>query len=507
MFETAELGRTLDKDTFDKRAKTLRTELLALQERLKSAPFSVLLLVNGVDGAHKGDVVNVLHEWLDPRFLVTQTFGASTEEERTRPRWWRFWRTLPPKGRIAVLFGSWYTDPILERVHKQIDKGAFELELSRIQATERMLVQDGTLILKLWFHLSKKQQQKKFDDWSKSKDTRWRVTKDDRAHQKHYDRFREVSERALYETNTGEAPWHLIEGWDARYAKLTAGETLARVLKERLDAVIPPVSVSEPKPHKSAKKSAAAAAPSEAHAETLAENHANILDTLDMKAKVSDAKYEDMLPGLQGALNRVSRRMRKDGRSAIVVFEGWDAAGKGGAIRRITPALDARDYAVIPVAAPTDEERARHYLWRFWRHVPSDGRFTIFDRSWYGRVLVERVEGFAQPHEWQRSYNEIVEMEEQLADHGCTVVKFWLHISEDEQMKRFKEREKTKWKQFKIGPDDWRNRAKWVEYTRAVHDLVGFTSTRNAPWKLVSANDKRHARVEILKHLVERLGG
>ena len=496
MFETAELGRTVDKKTFDARAKALRTELLALQERLKAAPFSVLLLVNGVDGAHKGDVVNVLHEWLDPRFLVTHAFGPPTDEERARPRWWRFWRTLPPRGRIAVLFGSWYTDPILERVHKDIDKGAFELELARIQSTERMLVQDGTLIVKMWFHLSKKQQQKKFDAWSSKKDTRWRVTAQDRAHQKSYDRFREVSERALYETNTGEAPWHIIEGWDERYAKLTAGEVLAKALRARLEAEESRAPTSTP----TAKKGARTAPP-------LLENTANILDTLDMKAKLSDARYDDALPGLQSDLNRASRRMKKDGRSAVIVFEGWDAAGKGGAIRRITSALDARDYTDIPVAAPTDEERARHYLWRFWRHVPGDGRFTIFDRSWYGRVLVERVEGFARPDEWQRAYNEIVEMEEQLAERGCTVVKVWLHISQDEQIKRFKEREKTSWKQFKIGPEDYRNRAKWDAYVHAVHDMVGFTSTRRAPWQLIAADDKRHARVAILEHLIDRLDG
>jgi polyphosphate:AMP phosphotransferase len=502
MFETAELGRTLDKTTFERRARQLRTELLTVQERLKNAPLSVLLLVNGVDGAGKGDVVNVLHEWLDPRFLSSHAFGPANDDERSRPRWWRFWRVLPPQGRIAVLFGSWYTEPILDRVRKRVGKGEFFLELARIQATERMLADDGAVIVKLWFHLSKKQQREKFDAWKDKKEIRWRVSKQDEKNHAAYDRFRVVSERALYETNTGICPWHVVEGWDARYAKVRAGEVLLAALQERLARIDAASSASSAS---TATAKPVRAAASVKGAPIPATKHANILDSVDLTQKLSDAQYDKRLLLLQGALHRTVERMKAAKRSAVVVFEGWDAAGKGGAIRRLTAALDSRDYQVVPVAAPTDEERARHYLWRFWRHVPANGHLTIFDRSWYGRVLVERVEGFARPEEWQRAYNEITEMEEQLAENGTAVVKLWLHVSLDEQMKRFKERENIRYKKFKIGPDDYRNRAKWQGYVEAVHDMVGATSTEAAPWHLVAANDKRHARIAVLQHVIERL--
>ena len=189
----------------------------------------------------------------------------------------------------------------------------------------------------------------------------------------------------------------------------------------------------------------------------------------------------------------------------ILALEGWDAAGKGGAIRRVTHALDARMYRVIPIAAPTDEERAHHYLWRFWRHLPRLGRITIYDRTWYGRVLVERAEGFASEAEWMRAYKEINEFEEQLTEHGIVLVKYWLHISADEQLERFKERETAPWKQYKITPEDYRNREKMNLYEQAASDMIARTSTEFSPWTLVEANDKRYARIKVLRTLCDRL--
>jgi len=183
----------------------------------------------------------------------------------------------------------------------------------------------------------------------------------------------------------------------------------------------------------------------------------------------------------------------------VAVFEGWDAAGKGSAIRRVTQAIDPRLYRLVQIAAPTQEEAAQHYLWRFWRQLRRDGRATFFDRSWYGRVLVERVEHLARPDEWHRAYSEINQFEKQLHDHGCIILKFWIHISADEQIKRFKAREEQPHKRYKITDDDWRNREKWHDYELAVDQMVSRTSTHHAPWTLVSGNDKRYARVQILK--------
>jgi polyphosphate kinase 2 (PPK2 family) len=230
-----------------------------------------------------------------------------------------------------------------------------------------------------------------------------------------------------------------------------------------------------------------------------------ILSSIDLSAHVDKEAYERELLHLQGRLNRLSRKAQKVGATLLCVFEGPDAAGKGGAIRRITRALDARFYRVIPIAAPTDEERARHYLWRFWRHLPKRGRMVIFDRSWYGRVLVERVEGFASAEDWGRAYNEISEFEELLTEWGIGLVKFWLHIDQAEQERRFRERETTSYKEFKITQEDYRNREKWPLYELAVHEMVERTSNAAAPWTLVAANDKRHARLTVLRTTCDAL--
>ena len=308
----------------------------------------------------------------------------------------------------------------------------------------------------------------------------------DWKHFKLYDKFRRVSERALRATSTGEAPWLVIEGTDKRYRSLTAARDLLDRITQRLDGTAPPAPAKKPA--------------------RLKRDPHTILDTLDLSQQLTDKKYERDLERLQGRLNGLWRQAKADGRSAVLVFEGWDAAGKGGAIRRITPALDARDYQVISVAAPTDEEKARHYLWRFWRHLSRAGRATIFDRSWYGRVLVERVEGFAREEEWRRAYAEINHFEEQLAEHGIVLLKYWLHINADEQLRRFKEREGIAFKQYKITDEDYRNRAKTPDYELAANEMVERTDTEYAPWVLVEANDKRYARIKILRTLCAVLG-
>jgi polyphosphate:AMP phosphotransferase len=470
MFETAELNRKISKEEFDAEEPKLRTALLAAQERLKEADFSVILVIGGVDGAGKGETVNLLHEWMDARWMDTHAFGPPSDEERERPPYWRFWRVLPAKGRIGVFFGSWYTDPIVHRAFGETKKAEFDAALQRINGFEKMLVDDGTLVIKWWFHLSEKAQAKRLKSLEKDPATRWRVTKTDWKHFKMYDKFRRASERALRETSTGEAPWTVIEGTDHRYRSLTAARDLLERLTARLDA--------GPRPR--------AAPPARVE-----RDHKTILDTLDLAKKLTDAKYDRELEHWQGRLNLLWREAKEHGRSAVLVFEGWDAAGKGGAIRRITPALDARDYHVIAIAAPTDEEKARHYLWRFWRHVPRARRMAIFDRSWYGRVLVERVEGFAREEEWRRAYNEINLFEEQLAEHGVVLIKYWLHIDAAEQLRRFQERE--------------HNREKMNEYELAANEMMERTNTEYAPWVLVEANDKKYARIKILKTLCGRL--
>jgi AMP-polyphosphate phosphotransferase len=482
MFETAELGRKTSKEAYESALPELRTALLKAQAELEQQRFSVIVLVNGVGG--RGETVNVLNEWLDARYLLTEAWSPPNEEEREHPEFWRYWMSLPRAGRIGIFLGSWYTQPILDRVHEKRQPAEFEHALSRIAAFERTLSDEGTLLVKLWLHLSKKDQKRRLKALESSPDTRFHVNKQDWKDLEKYDEFRRISTQALRETSTGENPWTLIEATDARYRNLAVGRALLSALERRLRgktperSVIPEATIADP---------------------------VTILDTLDLTRRLSKDDYLKRIPELQARIAKLAQKLARKRRSAIVVFEGPDAAGKGGAIRRMTWALDARQYRVIPIGAPTDEERAHHYLWRFWRHLPRRGRITIYDRSWYGRVLVERVEGLASEEAWMRAYREINEFERELIDDGIVLVKFWLQVSPAEQLRRFEEREREPWKQHKISAEDYRNRRKANLYEAAASDMIARNGTEYAPFELVAADDKHYARVEVLDRLCRRL--
>jgi polyphosphate:AMP phosphotransferase len=493
VFEAAELGRAIPKDEYKKQEPPLREELLDAQQRLRDARFPVIVVFAGVDGAGKGETVNLLNAWLDPRWVVTQAFGQPSDEEQERPEYWRYWRALPPRGRIGLYLSSWYSRPVLDRVNRRVKVSEFEQQLTRIVDFERTLAEDGALILKFWMHLDKAGQKKRLTKLEKDPLTRWRVTKVDWKHWGMYDRFVDAAERMMRATSRADAPWIIVEGADANYRNLTVGTTIRDAIRQRL----------EPGP---VKRGAAEAAGGRAiQRGEPSRTPTTILGHLDMSQVIAKARFDEQLERYQGRLNGLHRKAAARGMSAVLVFEGWDAAGKGGAIRRLTAALEARHYRVIPIAAPTDEERAHHYLWRFWRHLSRAGRVTIFDRSWYGRVLVERVEGFATEREWTRAYAEINQFEEQLVDHGIVLVKYWLHITKDEQLRRFKERQRISWKRWKITDEDWRNREKWAPYELAVNEMIERTSTRPAPWTLVEGNDKAFARIKVLRTACEAL--
>lgn len=490
MFEVAELGHTLSKKAYNERVPALRTELLTVQEALKRADFPVIILVSGVDGAGKGETVNLLNEWFDPRYVRTFAFGEMTDEERERPEYWRFWRSLPAKGSIGLYIGSWYSHPIAQRVSGEFNDTELDGQLLHINTFEKALVDDGALIIKFWLHLSRDAQKQRLKKLESNPATAWRVSKLDKKHLKHYDEFRSIAERTLRDTSTGEAPWIIVEGTDPHYRGITIGQHILNRIRSRLQH---------------AEHSNPNIPPATSEALPVLTRPLTLLSHLDMSKSLSKKAYREELEKYQYRLNRLARHVYKKRICSIIVLEGWDAAGKGGIIRRIIPALDARDYQVIPIAAPTDEERAHHYLWRFWRHIPRAGKVTIYDRSWYGRVLVERVEGYARPEEWMRAYAEINDFEEQLTDHGTVLLKFWLHIDRDEQLRRFKEREKIAYKQYKITEEDYRNREKWDDYEHAVNDMVERTSTEYAPWTLIEGNDKRYARIKALKTYCERM--
>lgn len=489
MFEAAELGHTIDKATYKREVPPLREALLAAQYALLAkADFPVIILISGVDGAGKGETVNVLNEWMDPRHIQTHAFAEPTREEHERPRLWRYWNVLPPKGRIGIFFRSWYSGPISVALHdKKARNSELDQEMERIVRFEKMLADEGALILKFWLHLSKDRQRSRLKALEKDPATRWRISGRDWKNFKIYDRFRKVAEHALRQTSIPEAPWTIVEGADPRYRYMAVGKAILQALQARL------ALQREGKPAMSA-------------APVLPKlDQVSVLSRLDLSKKIGKKAYEAELERYQGALNLLTRKAAFANISVICVFEGADAAGKGSTIRRITGALDARYYRVIPTAAPTEEERAQPYLWRFWRHLPRRGHVAIFDRSWYGRVLVERVEGFCSAADWLRAYGEIIDFEEQLVRSRAVVVKFWLQISKDEQLRRFREREQTSFKNFKITADDWRNREKWEDYEVAVCDMIERTSTEIAPWTLVAADNKPYARITVLKTLCQAI--
>ncbi|TSA44199.1 MAG: polyphosphate:AMP phosphotransferase [Deltaproteobacteria bacterium] len=485
MFESAELGQKIDKETYDREVPNLRDDLLNAQYDLsQQRRFPVIIVVGGVDGAGKSETVNLLNEWMDPRHIQTHAFPDPSDEERERPYMWRFWRALPPRGKIGILFGAWHSAPIVDRVLGRSKLAKLDQSIEEIIRFEKMLTDEGALILKFWFHLSKEQQKKRLKALEKDPKTRWRITETDWERFKSYDRFRKVSEYFIRQTSSTDARWIVVEGVDHRYRSLTVGRLLLNAMRERLA------------------KKPAARLPEKKHPVQPRVDGKDVLTSLVLTKSVSKEKYNREMETWQGRLNLLTRHPKFKELSVVFVFEGQDAAGKGGAIRRVMQALDARVYQGIPIAAPTEEERAQPYLWRFWRNLPRSGRFTIFDRSWYGRVLVERVEGFCSENDWMRAYSEINDFESQLVRNGTVLVKFWLQISKEEQLKRFREREKTSFKRFKITAEDWRNRQKWKQYHQAVCDMVDRTSTEIAPWTLVAANNKYDARIKVLRTIV-----
>jgi polyphosphate:AMP phosphotransferase len=484
MLKSAELGRALSKQEYDAAVTQLRTSLLKVQAEIEHAKFPVVVLLHGADGAGKSRTLNTLNEWLDARFLHIEAYESPNEQERERPEFWRYWMWQPRAGQIALFLGSWYTRPILDRVMTRRKDRRLEASLSRINAFERTLADDGTLLIKLWFHVSKKEQKQRLKAEARAPSTRFLVTKTNWRHHGHYDEFVAVTERVLRDTSAGYAPWTVIESSDDRYRNVTAGQAILERIQRHLAAR----RVSD--------------AP---HAQPEIADPVTLLDRLDLSLKTEKSVYLKRMAELQGELGALARKLKKKQRGAIFLFEGSDAAGKGGAIRRLVWSLDARQYRIIPISAPSDEERAHHYLWRFFRQLPPRGRITIYDRSWYGRVLVERVEGFASEDAYTRAYKEINDFEQELTRDGIILVKFWLQISPDEQLRRFQEREREPWKQHKITAEDYRNRQKSHQYEAAAAEMISRNSTEYAPFTLVEAEDKHYARIKVLEAVCERL--
>ena len=438
MFEAAELGSTISRDEYKKRLPALRESLLQVQRELRTtATSSAIVVLAGVDSAGRSETANLLNQWMDPRWIVTRAWREPSDEERERPDFWRYWRALPARGSIGLFINGWYGPPTRDRVDGQCGKAAFQSQLDRIATFERALAADGAIILKFFLYLDAKSQRQRLKALKKNPLTRWRVTEQALRGLELHGAITAAAEEMIRWTSIDVAPWHVVEGVDDYYRNFTVGTLLYDALRDGLDRV----TEDRPQVKADRRRRKAGADGAGSALEKVAEKY-TVLSALDMTQKIEKKRFRGMLAKQQGRLNLLQRQAVERGLSTVAVFEGWDAAGKGGAVRRVTAALDARDCRVIPIGAPTDEERAHHYLWRFWRHLPRAGHMTIFDRSWYGRVLVERVEQLATVEEYRRAYAEINDFEDQLVDHGILVVKFWLHITKDEQLRRFRERKR-----------------------------------------------------------------
>lgn len=485
MFESAEQKHEIDKPTFKAEEPKLREELLDAQfDLVEKQEFPVLIVLTGIDGAGKGAALARLYEWLDPHTLHTVAFDSPTDVERSRPPMWRYWLELPPKGDIGIFVGSWYHEPLTARVTGRNDDDALARHAASIENFEEMLANEGVLLLKFWLHLSEKDARRRLE--KALRDPRGHHVVEHRGWKATYAAAMQSVQTMLQQTSTGAAPWIVVPSSDPRYRDLTIGRVVLRAIRERLAQPKPAPATSVP-------------------AITPPLDHKTVLDGLDLTLTLDKDDYRKQLSDWQERLTDLTERKGFRDIAVACAFEGNDAAGKGGSIRRVTMALDPRRFRVNPIAAPTDEEKAQPYLWRFWRRLPAKGHVAIFDRSWYGRVLVERVEGFCSAADWLRAYGEINDFEEQLHAFGIVVVKYWLAISSDEQLRRFQAREDTPFKRYKITDEDWRNRKKLDAYAQAVNDMVDRTSTPHAPWTLVEAEDKKYARVKVLRTLCERI--
>jgi polyphosphate:AMP phosphotransferase len=501
MFQTAELGVSVSKSEYKERERALRGNLLDLQLRLRrEGGFPVIVDFAGVRGAGKGTSINLLNEWMDARWIVTHAYDEPSDEERERPRFWRFWRHLPPRGQIGLFLSGRYSRPLLDYVYGNIGQDAFKHQLDRINNFEKALADDGALVLKFWMHISKEVQRKRLEALEEDPLRSWRMSPLDWTHYEMYGRFIEAAEQIISFTNTGHAPWEIVEGEDHNYRSLRVGETLQLMLERQL--------TREP-----LRQKYLADLREQVHAQVIQRHQeqgtalagATIMEALDLSLSLDRKTYRRELAECRARLARLQAKAAERKVSTILVFEGLDAAGKGGVIRRITEALDARYYKVFPFAAPTDVENAHHYLWRFWNCIGRAGRIGIFDRSWYGRVLVERIERFAGDDEWRRAFAEINDFEDQLIEHGIVLLKFWLHISKEEQLRRFREREETPWKRWKLSDEDWRNREHWDDYARAAHEMIQQTSVMKSPWILVESDDKSYARIKVMQEVCRAL--
>lgn len=484
MLDKINMKKEADKQTYDARMAHLEIRMGELQRECKRRGIPIMIVFEGFEASGKGTMINRMIRPLDPRGFKVYTMEKETEEDRMHAYLWRYNIKTPSKGRIHIFDRSWY---------QGLPEG--RISADEIRRFEKQFTDDGMLLVKFFLAITKKEQKKRLKALEKDDVTKWRVSKKDWENNKSYDACLAAYDDMLIATDVSEAPWTVVEAMDKKYAACK----IMTVLVNRMEEAIAAKTREE---EKKASENPASSGPERENEDDLQNG---VLQQIDLSRDITPEEYKEQKKKLQKKLGLLHNQMYLQRVPVILAFEGWDAGGKGGAIKRITQSIDPRGYEVVPVSAPNDLEKSHHYLWKFWNKFPKDGHMTIFDRTWYGRVLVERIEGFATGAEWKRAYSEINNMEAHLAKSGAVILKFWLHIDRDEQKKRFEQRQETPEKQWKITDEDWRNRAKWDEYEKAVDEMVIRTSTKDAPWHIIEANSKLYARIKVMQIVVDAL--
>lgn len=461
-----------------------REELVRQQQVIKEKKIPVFVLIEGWGAAGKGTLIGNLIKELDPRFFRVTKINAPNEEEMRKPFLWRYMETIPEAGKFVFLDSGWLDELASQEAGGSIDDSVLEKRMRQIRIFERQLKDNGYLVVKLFLQIPKEEQEARIEKLGGHKDTKWRVAEKDAMQVKKREKYEKAYDRILEATNTGYAPWNVIDAVDKKQALLQALHILTNQINQMAEnAKILPEILHKDYPLIKMPK----------------------LSEVPLNQEMGKEEYEVRLKELQKKLKRLHNKIYRKKIPVIIAYEGWDAAGKGGNIKRLAGALDPRGYEVHPIASPEPHEKARHYLWRFYHRLPKDGHIAIFDRTWYGRVMVERIEGFCSENDWKRAYNEINEFEQELSDWGAIVLKFWVHIDKDTQLARFTERQNTPEKQWKITDEDWRNREKWDLYEAAIDEMIARTSTEYAPWHIIQSNNKYYARLQAIQIVIDEI--
>jgi len=477
----------IEKKAFDRKIVPLQERLGILQRALRDAHLPVIIVMEGWDAAGITSSTKMVLQSLDPRGFTLHTIEQPMDNERVRPFMWRFWTRIPPKGRIAIFARSWYSRAISAEMQRPSWTKSLKGRIIAINNFERQLADDGAVIVKFFLHIEKDEQKRRFEAREKNSLTAWLVTPALWDLHHHYDLSYPVIDDLLEKTDNRSAPWHVLDATDENYAVLAIYTTLISTLEKALGRQ----EQGKPKKHGD---------PHLPDKHPVKRSHGRQSE----KKTCTREECQPALDRLQGEMLRLQALLYKRKIPLIILYEGWDAAGKGGNITRLARYMNPRGYDVIPVSAPDATERSYHYLWRFVRNFPRAGHIAIFDRSWYGRVLVERVEKYCTEYEWQRAYREINEMEADFVySSGGGIVKFWLEISTEEQLRRFEQRSHDPLKQWKITDEDWRNREKWDSYDTAIDEMLARTNTKIAPWTVIDSDDKWYARVKTLETVAE----